>query len=63
MPLSNRRPRLPLAIRRKIQAGIRYFAFACLGWITLWSCYVTVTEFHKFGDVLKVYGFNPGRRL
>ena len=63
MARANRRAKLPKTIRRRIQHWVRNFVYAVLTWITFWSCYVTVTEFHKFGDVMKIYGFNPGRRL
>jgi hypothetical protein len=41
----NRRAKLPLEIRRKVQTFFRYFAFVGITVITLWQFYLTYNEF------------------
>jgi hypothetical protein len=57
------RAKLPLSIRRKVQAFVRYFAVAAICWVTVWHMYRTVLDFRLFGDVTKLYGFGATRRL
>ena len=57
---SNRRARLPLAIRRKLQRVVRNFVFFGIAYMTIYHAYVTITEFRKVGDRMKMFGFVPG---
>jgi hypothetical protein len=57
---SNRRARLPKAIRRKLQRVVRNFVFFGIAYMTLYHAYVTITEFRKVGDRMKMFGFVPG---
>ena len=59
-PRSNRRARLPLAIRRKLQRVVRNFVFFGIAYMTLYHAYVTLSEFRKVGDRMKMFGFVPG---
>ena len=59
-PRSNRRARLPKAIRRKLQRVVRNFVFFGIAYMTLYHAYVTITEFRKVGDRMKMFGFVPG---
>jgi hypothetical protein len=61
MVLANRRAKLPKPIRQAIQRVVRYFTFVALSGLTMWNVYYAFSEFEKFGDVTKCYGFNPGR--
>ena len=57
----NRRAKLPLALRRKVQTFFRYFAFVGITVVTLWQFYLTYSEFRKVnGNVMKAFGFVPG---
>ena len=59
--MQNRRAKLPLAIRRKVQVFLRYFAFAAITFITLWQFFATINEFKNVnGNVMKSFGFVPG---
>ena len=59
-PRANRRPKLPLAIRRKLQRVVRNFVFFGIAYMTIYNAYVTITEYRKVGDALKMFGFVPG---
>jgi hypothetical protein len=59
--MQNRRAKLPLEVRRKVQVFFRYFAFFAITFVTLWQFYVTLNEFRKVnGNVMKSFGFVPG---
>ena len=57
---SNRRARLPKAIRRKIQRVVRNFVFFGIAYMTIYHAYVTVIEYRKCSDRMKMFGFVPG---
>ena len=59
-PRSNRRARLPKAIRRKLQRVMRNFVFFGIAYMTIYHAYVTLTEYRKVGDRMKMFGFVPG---
>ena len=59
-PRTNRRAKLPLAIRRKIQKVVRNFVFLGITYMTVYHAYITITEYRKVGDVMKHFGFVPG---
>ena len=59
-PRSNRRARLPLVVRRKIQRAVRNFVFFGIAYMTVYHAYVTLTEYRKVGDRMKMFGFVPG---
>ena len=51
------RARLPLAIRRKIQRGVRKFVFLALSYVAMYEGYRNINLFLQYGDVMKGYGF------
>jgi len=55
------RARLPKPVRRYVQRCIRNFVFAGLTFLTLWQMSITLYEYQKACDVMKMYGFLPGR--
>ena len=59
-PRSNRRAKLPLAVRRKLQRVVRNFVFFGIAYMTIYHAYVTLTEYRKSHDRLKMFGFVPG---
>ena len=58
---TNRRAKLPVEVRRKVQTFFRYFAFVGITIVTLWQFYMTFNEYKKVnGNVMKSFGFVPG---
>ena len=55
------RARLPKPVRRYVQGVIRNFVFAGLTFLTLWQMSITLYEYQNARDVMKMYGFLPGR--
>ena len=56
----NRRPKLPLGVRRFIQKWVGRFVFFALILISIWSVY---NDLRHVKDVTKAFGFGAGRRL
>lgn len=54
------RAKLPLEIRRKVQAFVRNFVFIAIAWLVAYNWYTLVLEYQKTGDVMKNFGFNAG---
>ena len=59
-PRANRRARLPLFVRRKIQRVVRNFVFFGIAYITIYNAYITINNYRKAADALKMFGFVPG---
>ena len=47
-------------VRRYVQKWIRNFVFAGLTFLTLWQMSITLIEYQKSMDILKMYGFVGG---
>jgi hypothetical protein len=54
------RARLPKPVRRYVQKWIRNFVFAGLTFLTLWQMSITLIEYQKSMDIMKMYGFVGG---
>jgi len=54
------RARLPKPVRRYVQKWTRNFVFAGLTFLTLWQMSITLIEYQKSMDIMKMYGFVGG---
>jgi len=54
------RARLPKVVRRFVQGWVRTFVFAGLTFLTLWQMSITMIEYQKSIDIMKMYGFVGG---
>lgn len=59
----NRRAKLPLNIRRTVQAYVRKFVWTAFAFIALWNVLKVLRDVNKVQDVTKLYGFGPSRLL
>jgi len=55
------RARLPKPVRKYVQNKIRNIVFIGLTFLTLWQMSITLIEYQKSMDILKMYGFVGGR--
>ena len=58
--MANRRAKLPLEVRRRIQRWVRNFVFFGVTYMTLWHAFCHLHEFYTVGNTMKRFGFVSG---